>query len=66
MPNKNKEIADLLKNPAASNWLKTALRTALSRDVADAANDARLLSDVLERRSWDIQERAFGFTRNPI
>lgn len=61
MPNKNKEIADLLKNPAASNWLKTALRTALSRDVADAANDARLLSDVLERRSWDIQERAFGF-----
>ena len=61
MPNKNNEIADLLKNPAASNWLKTALRTALSRDVADAANDARLLSDVLERRSWDIQERAFGF-----
>ena len=61
MPNKNKEIAELLKKPAASNWLKTALRTALSRDVADAANDARLLSDVLERRSWDIQERAFGF-----
>lgn len=30
-------------DPAASDWLKNALRTALSRDPVDAVNDIELL-----------------------
>ena len=40
-------IDEILADPAASVWLKAALRSALSRDPVDAANDA----DVLARLS---------------
>jgi len=38
----------VLQAPDVSHWLKDALRTALLRDPIDAANDARLLLDVLD------------------
>jgi len=41
-------IDEILGDPAASFWIKAALRSALSRDPVDAANDAGLLAQVLE------------------
>lgn len=47
-------VAQVLTDPAASDWLKAALRSALSRDPADAANDAELLAHLLDRRCSDV------------
>jgi hypothetical protein len=41
----------LLADPSASTWLKTALAAALERDPVDAANDAEVLSAVLGHRA---------------
>ncbi|MEP2164176.1 MAG: hypothetical protein ABJ256_04235 [Nisaea sp.] len=38
---------DLIADPSTSQWLRDALRTALSRDPADAANDAEILAAVV-------------------
>ena len=42
--------AEVLGDPAASYWLKTALRSALCRDPVDAANDSEILARLLEER----------------
>ena len=42
-------IEQILTDPAASEWLKDALRSALSRDPVDAANDAEVLAKLLDR-----------------
>ena len=39
---KQLEIEQVLGDPAASFWLKDALRSALDRDPVDAANDAEV------------------------
>lgn len=44
------EIKDMIGSPDASFWLKQALQSALSRDYIDAANDADVLRDLLDRR----------------
>jgi hypothetical protein len=44
------QIDEVLRDPAASFWLKDALRSALERDPVDAANDARVLARLLDRR----------------
>jgi len=41
-------IEQILADPAASDWLKAALQSALSRDPVDAANDAEVLAKVLD------------------
>jgi len=51
-------IEKILADPAASFWLSTALRSALSRDPVDAANDAALLARLLERRCRNILENS--------
>jgi len=43
-------INEVLLDPAASLWLKSALRSALSRDPVDAANDSEILARLLELR----------------
>jgi hypothetical protein len=43
-------IDEVLGDPAASYWLKTALRSALDRDPVDAANDSDILARLLEGR----------------
>ena len=43
-------IEDVLRDPAASFWLKNALKTALERDPVDAANDAEILLHLLNAR----------------
>jgi hypothetical protein len=47
-------IDDVLRDPAASFWLKDSLRSALSRDPVDAANDAEVLAQQLDRRCHSI------------
>jgi len=39
-----------VRDPAVSFWLRDALTSALSRDPVDAADDAGLLSLILDRR----------------
>ena len=41
----------VLADPAASQWLKTALRRALTRDPVDAADDAEMLAALLRDRA---------------
>jgi hypothetical protein len=47
---KRLEIEQALSDPAASVWLKDALRSALARDPVDAANDAEVLFRLLDER----------------
>ena len=47
-------IEHVLDDRAASFWVKSALRTLLSRDPVDAANDAELVARLLERRCREI------------
>jgi hypothetical protein len=50
-------IEDVLRDPAASLWLKIGLRSALERDPVDAANDAEMLARLLDRRSREILDK---------
>ena len=43
-------IDGVLADPAASYWLKTALRSALCRDPVDAAHDSEILARLLAER----------------
>ena len=51
------EIERVLVDPAASCWLKDALRSALDRDPVDAASDAEVLAQLLEQRCQEILGR---------
>jgi hypothetical protein len=51
------EIEQVLADPAASFWLKEALSSALDRDPVDAANDAEVLAQLLDRRCQEILRR---------
>jgi hypothetical protein len=53
-------IEDVLHDPAASFWLKAALRTALERAQVDAANDAEVLARVIGREALKGTERLIG------
>ena len=48
------QIQQVLSDPGASFWLKDALRSALSRDPVDAANDAEILFRLLDERCHKI------------
>jgi hypothetical protein len=43
-------LEGILNDPAASMWLREALREALERDPLDALNDVLALADILEMR----------------
>ncbi len=48
----------ILADPQASEWLKSALKSATERDPIDAFNDALVLAATLEerlRRELDLQ-----------
>jgi len=47
-------IDEVLADPAASLWLKTALRSALNRDPVDAAHDSEILARLLQERCDQI------------
>lgn len=40
-------LDSILSDPSASYWLKDTLRSAITRDPVDAANDAETLAQVL-------------------
>lgn len=44
-------IDEVLADPAASHWMKDALRSALTRDPVDVANDAAFLCALLDKRA---------------
>ncbi len=44
-------IEEVLADPAASHWMKDALRAALARDPVDVANDAAFLCALLDKRA---------------
>ena len=50
------EIEEVLADPAASFWLRAALRSALARDPVDAANDSEILARLLDQRCRSILE----------
>jgi hypothetical protein len=50
LPTPEIEGEEILEDPAASDWLKGALRSALERDPVDALNDALVLAATLEER----------------
>jgi len=52
------DIEQITDDPAASFWLKNALRSALIRDPVDAANDAEVLAEVLDQRCRKILRAA--------
>ena len=43
------------QDQAASDWLKNALVAAINRDPVDAANDAEVLSRILQLRAAAVQ-----------
>ncbi len=47
-------IDEVLADPAASYWLKTALCSALNRDPVDAAHDSEILARLLQERCDQI------------
>ena len=51
---KQPEIDHVLADPAASVWLRDALRSALDRDPVDAANDAEVLAQLLDQRCQEM------------
>lgn len=55
-------IDEVWLDPAASLWLKSALRSALSRDPVDAANDSEILARLLELRC----DRLLGNGQRPV
>jgi hypothetical protein len=57
-------LEEVLRDPAASFWLKDALRSALARDPVDAANDAEVLAQVLDRRCHSILASLDGAREN--
>lgn len=46
-------VEAIIRDPAASFWLKSNLETALERDPVDALNDAILLAALLDQRLRD-------------
>jgi hypothetical protein len=47
-------IEDVMADQSASEWLKTALRSALERDPVDALNDTLALAGILEDRLRNV------------
>lgn len=57
-------ISWILTNPAASSWLKNALKAALKRGPVDAANDAEHLASllsVLSKLSMEAEDDYLAF-----
>ncbi len=49
-------IEEVMADPSASVWLKTALGAALERDPVDALNDSLALAGILEERLRTLLE----------
>ncbi|MDZ5605318.1 hypothetical protein SJI00_21315 [Pseudomonas sp. RP23018S] len=52
------EIRAIMSSPDTSDWLKSALTSALKRDCNNAAGDAEILLHILERHATETLEAA--------
>ena len=60
-------VGAVLTDPAASQWLKTALRGALARDPVDAADDAEMLAALLgDRADRTLSRRLSALLRERV
>ena len=57
------EIRRMLKDPSLSTWLVNAMTSAMERDPVDAANDAGLLSMILDKRATTLLEKQAALMR---
>ena len=57
------EIRFMLKDPSLSYWLVNAMTSAMERDPVDAANDAGLLSMILDKRATTLLEKQAALMR---
>ena len=48
------DIAQELKDPSNSYWLKDAIRQSFDRDICNALSDAEFLVDILKQRYNEI------------
>lgn len=55
-------IDAVLRDPSASAWLRTSLSAALDRDPVDAANEAEVLAQLLDRRCQEVLGRTLRST----
>jgi hypothetical protein len=55
-------IAEVLASSCTSYWLANALRSALKRDIVDAANDAQILAEVLADWCADLTSQMHNMT----
>lgn len=44
------QVETIISDPTTSDWLRSALSSALDRDPVDALNDAELLASTLKER----------------
>lgn len=51
------DVDQVLADPAASDWIKRSLGSAIQRDPVDAADDAEVLAKILGRRCRQILAR---------
>lgn len=51
-------IDEVLKDPACSYWLKTAIGNLVQRDPVDALNDAECLADLMRGRLEELHGMA--------
>jgi len=51
-------VQGTINDPSTSYWLKEALVTLIQRDPVDAANDARILADLMQSRLEEILQHS--------
>lgn len=59
-------IPEVLNDPATSYWLKDTLRSALKRDIVDAANDAEVLAKLLANRCAKLTHQRHAMTAEEL
>ena len=62
----DRDIADVLSDPAASFWLKAALAAQLRRDPVDASADAAMLHQLLGARCEAVLADAVDAADEPL
>jgi hypothetical protein len=58
----SERLNTILNDPSASYWFKDSLRSALRRDIVDAANDAEVLAEVLADRCEELTRQTHAMT----
>lgn len=52
------EVQTILEDPAASFWLKKAVKSAIERDCFDAVTDSEALLRLMEKRALEVTARS--------